>query len=959
MRYDTRGQLIETIFADDTPADNSDNDRTIDLYDRGGNLRASIDQQGRVTHFVYDAVDRLIETIHPDDGETLEQFLAAIAPGATLANVDWTEIIYPDAPPTYLDDNDRIQTEYSQDGRVKASIDALGNRTEYRYDAIGRLTETLYADNTPGDLSDNPRMTVTYDPAGRRTAETDALGHTTRYSYDDLGRVTETTFQDGSSTQVSYDAIGRRESITDQDGKVTEYLYDKVGRLAGVRDAMGFLTEYRYDEIGRLIEAEDANDQITRYEYDKAGRRTAVELPLGQRSTSIYDLGGNLQTQTDFNGEVTDYDYDAQNRLIFKDYEDDADVSTTYTENGLIDTITDGKGVTSYEYDAQDRLLSRTDPDGPYLPSGATIEYSYDEAGNRTSVSTPNGSVTYSYDSRNRLETVTDEDLNLTTYGYDDANNLIRTEFPNGVIETREYDDLNRLTALENKVGDTVLSGYRYELNASGHRLSVTEDDGRQVSYSYDDLYRLTEENINGGERTIAYTYDQVGNRLTKTDSLEGTTNYSYDINDRLQSKTLSQNGTVIDTTTYSYDDNGNLIEQVKNGTETTTYTWNDDDRLVGVTTAEGNSVTYEYDDSGIRVSSTVDGETTDYLIDKNRAYAQVLEEFTSDQLAASYVYGHDLISQERGAETDFYQVDGLGSTRVLTDELGAVTDGYDYDAFGNLVDSSGDTENSYRYAGEQFDENLDNYYLRQRFYDQGVGRFTRRDTYEGELKNPVTLHKYLYAHANPANGTDPSGLFTTQEAIATSKIITVLAALDIAQSLPPSGGVAGVLLEMTPKQRDVVTNSYPQALPYIQPEGRPDRQRRRCFSGDVPRFSSGIEYDYEAYVSRSDFNFFGMNRQGIAIMYDGREPGSQNVWETKYGYDYIPSNEFLTRRSRFENPTNFEDERRRGIEVANDCGYNYKWAFSEASPASFFHNSLARQPTCSAYTLSLINLKC
>lgn len=308
-------------------------------------------------------------------------------------------------------------------------------------------------------------------------------------------------------------------------------------------------------------------------------------------------------------------------------------------------------------------------------------------------------------------------------------------------------------------MGDTVISGYRYELNASGHRLSVTEAEGRTVSYSYDDLYRLTEENINGGERTIAYTYDNVGNRLTKTDSVEGTTSYSYDDNDRLQSETLSQSGTVIDTTTYSYDDNGNLIEQVKNGTETTTYRWNDDNRLVAVTTAEGNAVTYDYDDSGIRVSSTVNGETTDYLIDKNRAYAQVLEEFTNDQLAASYVYGHDLISQERGAETDFYQVDSLGSTRVLTDELGAVTDGYDYDAFGNLIASSGSTENSYRYAGEQFDANLDNYYLRQRFYDQGVGRFTRRDTFEGRLLEPLSLHKYLYAHDNPINFTDPSGL--------------------------------------------------------------------------------------------------------------------------------------------------------------------------------------------------------
>ncbi|MEO1211793.1 MAG: RHS repeat-associated core domain-containing protein, partial [Cyanobacteria bacterium J06638_20] len=589
---------------------------------------------------------------------------------------------------------------------------------------------------------DSPGRIGEVGGGGDVSAESDALGRTTR-----------------SSTPP---VLGRCASVTDQAGKVTEYLYDNVGRLAGVRDAMGFLTQYRYDEVGRLVAAEDAEGNITEYEYDQVGRRTAVELPLGQRAISTYDLGGNLQTYTDFNGEVTGFDYDAQNRLILKDYEDDADVSYTYTANGLIESISDGRGTTSYEYDVQNRLLSRTDPDGPYLPSGTTIEYTYDAAGNRTAVTTPNGSVSYGYDERNRLTTVVDEDFNLTTYGYDDANNLTRTEFPNGVVETREYDDLNRLVFLENKVDDTVISSYRYDLNAAGHRLSVTEDDGRQVSYTYDDLYRLTEENINNGERVISYTFDNVGNRLTRNDSAEGITTYTYDDNDRLQTETLRQNGTVIDTTTYTYDDNGNLTQQVKNVTETTTYTWNDDNRLVAVTTPEGNAVTYAYDDSGIRVSTTVEGETTEYLIDKNRAYAQVLEEFVNDELAAFYVYGHDLIAQERGLGTSFYQVDGLGSTRVLTDELGNVTDTYDYDAFGNLIDSSGGTENSYQFAGEQFDENLDNYYLRQRFYDQETGRFTRRDTYEGQQTIPITQHKHLYANANPVSYVDPSGLVAT-----------------------------------------------------------------------------------------------------------------------------------------------------------------------------------------------------
>jgi RHS repeat-associated protein len=69
-------------------------------------------------------------------------------------------------------------------------------------------------------------------------------------------------------------------------------------------------------------------------------------------------------------------------------------------------------------------------------------------------------------------------------------------------------------------------------------------------------------------------------------------------------------------------------------------------------------------------------------------------------------------------------------------------------------------TDNSYLYCGEQYDRDLGLYYLRARHMNPETGRFHTLDTYEGRLGEPLSLHKYMYAHANPVMGIDPSGMF-------------------------------------------------------------------------------------------------------------------------------------------------------------------------------------------------------
>ena len=50
------------------------------------------------------------------------------------------------------------------------------------------------------------------------------------------------------------------------------------------------------------------------------------------------------------------------------------------------------------------------------------------------------------------------------------------------------------------------------------------------------------------------------------------------------------------------------------------------------------------------------------------------------------------------------------------------------------------------------------------RYMNPNTGRFQTMDSYEGNQTEPLSLHKYLYAHANPVNRIDPSGRFSVME---------------------------------------------------------------------------------------------------------------------------------------------------------------------------------------------------
>ena len=139
------------------------------------------------------------------------------------------------------------------------------------------------------------------------------------------------------------------------------------------------------------------------------------------------------------------------------------------------------------------------------------------------------------------------------------------------------------------------------------------------------------------------------------------------------------------------------------------------------------------------------------------------------------YTYGLDLISQKDTA-TAFYGYDGNGNTRYLTATNATVTDTYVYDAFGIVITNTGTTTSYYRYSGEQYDPNLGFIYLRARYMNPNSGRFLSRDSYAGNVFDPASFHKYIYAGNDPANHVDPSGKDAFGVLVVISVVVVVTA---------------------------------------------------------------------------------------------------------------------------------------------------------------------------------------
>ena len=426
--------------------------------------------------------------------------------------------------------------------------------------------------------------------------------------------------------------------------------------------------------------------------------------------------------------------------------------SWEYSPQGLLTSAIGGGMRYEYAYYANGSLKEKR-------ASGRTLlSYTYDADGRRTSQRDLTGRVTqYQYTLGGQLSRVMENGRPLADYRYHEDGMVRSLTLGTGLYTEYAYDMDKNLSRMWTRLGeDTLLVDNTYSYDHNGNRIRKQTLDGL-TRYAYDAGNRLVEvayPGRNGITDTEYLRYDKAGNR---TERIRGAVHeqYLYDECNRLLQITDGAD-TVKN---YTYDNSGNMLSDGE-----MSYLYDGFGRLEQVTKADGSFQKNHYDAEGLRAEMEENGQLVKFLYNENREAAAEEE---SDGNVIRYIRGLGLISSDsEKAKTYYHYVsDEQGSiTHVINGEekesgelpqedvQSRVLNHYEYDAFGNAIRCEEQVHNRFRYTGEQYDPLTGQYYLRARYYNPVIARFTQEDTYYGD-----GLNLYTYCQNNPILYHDPT----------------------------------------------------------------------------------------------------------------------------------------------------------------------------------------------------------
>ncbi|WP_395788215.1 RHS repeat-associated core domain-containing protein, partial [Aquimonas sp.] len=724
-----------------------------------GNVLEYTDAASRTTLYSYNALNHRTGQRDPSPPGTTQIWVPDVA-GNVLSHTDRRGIVHGttyDAagrPTVRTRDGLPIETlDYDDAGRVEAVTDARNQTTRYTLDAGGsRLTDTRA-------LGFVQRWT--YTPWGGVKTQTDADGLTTRFDYDIRQRLTEQTDPGVGPTTHGYDLANNRTSTERPGNAEWGFDYDGADRLVAVDSPEGHTTVYGYDRHGNRERSQDAAGHATVYRFDARHRLTNIDHPIGGDEAFGHNGEGERTSHTDRSGQTITLSVDGLGRTTARSYSaaapgDIGNESFQLDGDGRPTQLSqsggsDGIALTQRRYNGQGWLETETDR------YGQRTVWTHDEVGNRTRREDPAGITSYQPDALNRTTAVTVPGAGSTSLDYTPAGRLDTITHPNGASSRYGYDAAGRVETITHSHSGAQVARFEYRYDDRGNRERETRIDGSGSSartqvtdYGYDRDDRLTETSVLGTDNSITtttYTLDAVGNR-TREEVRRGSTTvsdtrYTYQAHQRLIQTQDSVSGI---TTDYTYDARGHLITETTNG-QTTTYRPNAQDRLATLTLPGAPPVHYSYDAEGKRVERRTNTDVTRFGWDgptlrrETNAANNVLE-------AHDWAAGRILASR-RLTDTRYAQHDALRSPIRWSRSNGAEAGQLRYDAWGETTASATDLPRI-AYTGHYREREGSSYYAQQRYYRPNLGRFNRIDPWEGDVLNPITLNKYLYAVGNP-----------------------------------------------------------------------------------------------------------------------------------------------------------------------------------------------------------------
>ena len=351
-----------------------------------------------------------------------------------------------------------------------------------------------------------------------------------------------------------------------------------------------------------------------------------------------------------------------------------------------------------------------------------------------------------------------------------------------GITKTNEYDQFGRFKYKSIENGNVIVSN-EYSFKNSTNTSNVVSSE------------KII---LNNSTLTRKYETNAVNNVTSITDSVFGSHNYTYDYRGFLTKE---------DDIEYKYDNNGNIT---KAGNDT--FTYDNLNRLRSVngwpvsysSTNPGNPATYRdtaYRFEGRRLTYVYESmgsdedKTVDYTYDSNGLIIKKVlcycysDDSDPDEYTTNYYYeGDKLITQiknnirldflydENGmlyglikdnSSKYFYVRDYLQNILGIVDQSGKLVVKYKYDAYGNnkgIEDTSGigiGSYNPFRYKGYYYDDDIEMYYCKSRFYVPKWRRWLNSDSINYlEPQNITCLNLFAYCNNNPVMYVDENGNF-------------------------------------------------------------------------------------------------------------------------------------------------------------------------------------------------------